>query len=445
MITTIIKREILEYLKSAKFLIGLSITVILITISTIINIQDFKLRQQDYLDAKREMTGDTFYIRVFRQPQVLSTLVQGKDRKLGNRAQFTYLDIPYRTSGYMGQYTSQHHRYLAGFASVDFAFVVRVVLSLMVIFLAYNSISEEKTHGTLKLMLANRLPRDQLLLGKFIGGLLVVLGSLLISAIISLLIMLFHPAISVAGSDWGRILGLLGMSALYLICFYTLSLFVSVIVNRPSISLMVLLQVWIFLIIIYPNLGVIAAEKLYRLPSQQEIGQQKKAAFQPYEEEFKKVREEFHNLVAKRENVPKEISLKNVELNAIRAEKEYQVDTEFSKKLTRQMELAQTISILSPAVVYDQAASRLARTGLAEHERFIDGVYNHWQKHVELTKLWRIDREALRKKKLPEFTYPSETTAQSFVATLPQWLILIAFSIIFFALAYTAFLKKDVR
>lgn len=445
MISTIIKREILEYLKSAKFLIGLSVTVILITISTIINIQDFKLRHQDYLDAQREMTGDRFYIRVFRQPQVLSTLVQGKERKLGNRVQFTYLDIPYRTSGYMGAYTSQHHRYLAGFSAVDFSFVVRVVLSLMVVFLAYNAISEEKTHGTLKLMLANRLPRDQLLLGKFIGGLLVVLGSLLISAILSLLIMLFHPAISVAGSDWARIFGLLGVSALYLIFFYTLSLFVSVMVNRPSISLMVLLQVWIFLIIIYPNLGVIAAEKLYKLPSQQEIAQQKMAAFQPYEEEFKKVREEFHNLVAKRENVPNKLAVRNIELNSIRAEKEYQVDKEFSKKLTRQMKMAQTISILSPAVAYDKASNRLARTGLADHERFMEGVFRHWQKHVELTKLRRMDRKAYRKTKLPEFTYPSETTAQSFVATLPQWLVLIAFSIIFFALAYTGFLKKDVR
>jgi len=53
MIVTIIKREILEYLKSSKLLIGLSLTVILITISTIINIGDFQQRRQDYLDARK--------------------------------------------------------------------------------------------------------------------------------------------------------------------------------------------------------------------------------------------------------------------------------------------------------------------------------------------------------------------------------------------------------
>jgi ABC-type transport system involved in multi-copper enzyme maturation permease subunit len=279
MLAVIIKREILEYIKSAKFLIGLGITVTLLVISTLINIKDYKIRHQDYLDAQRDLTKDTFYVRVLRPPQMLSILAQGKDRKLGNSLTMTYLNLPYRTSGYLGQYASKHQQYAAGFAAVDFVFVVRVILSLMVIFLAYNAISEEKTQGTLKQVLANSLPRDQILLGKFAGGLFVVLGSLLISAVLTVLVLLFHPAISVAGTDWLRILSILGVSALYLICFYTLSLFVSVVVNRPSTALMILLQIWIFLIIILPNLGVIAANNFDRLPSEQEIAQQKTAAF----------------------------------------------------------------------------------------------------------------------------------------------------------------------
>ena len=47
MLRTIIKREILEYLKSAKFLIGIGVTLILATGSTIINVQDYKLRKQE--------------------------------------------------------------------------------------------------------------------------------------------------------------------------------------------------------------------------------------------------------------------------------------------------------------------------------------------------------------------------------------------------------------
>lgn len=445
MLWTIVKREILEYLKSAKFMVGLSITVILISISIIINIKDFKQRYQDNLDAQREMKGNFFAVQIYKPPQVLSTLVQGKSRKMGNRIEITYLNIPTRTSGYMGEDSSEHHRYMAGFSAVDFVFVVRVVLSLMVIFLTYNAVSEEKTNGTLKLMLANRLPKDQLLLGKFIGGSAVVIGSLIISAIVALMIMLFHSSISIVGSDWSRLLGLLGVSVLYLISFFTLSLFISVVINRPSIALMVLLQIWIFLVIIYPNLGVIIAENCYKLPSNQEIEQRKVAAFQPYEEEFKKVWDTFHNTIVSDGRPSKEISLKNVELSSIRSEKNYQVDKEFNNKLTNQMKLAQAISILSPAVGYDQVVNRLSKTDMVDYERFIDGVYRHWQIHVERYKLLYKDSKAYGESKLPDFVYPSETSIQSFVATLPQWLILFLFSIFFFLLAHTAFLRKDVR
>ena len=445
MLGTIIKREIQEYLRSTKFSIGILITIILITISTIININDLQQRNQDYLDAKKEMSERGFRVTVYRAPNVLSTLVQGKDRKLGNRLDFNYLNIPSRTSGYMGQHTSQHYRYLAGFAAVDFAFVVRVILSLMVIFLSYNVISEEKTRGTLKLMLANRLPRDQLLLGKFLGGLFVIIGSLLIASLISALIMLFHPAIFLNSGEWINVIYMFGISVLYLICFYTISLFISVIVNRPSIAMMILLQIWIFLIIIYPNLGVILAEQFYKLPSEQEIASQKEASFQSYKKEFEQNRKAFHDAIVSGGSPSKEITLKNVELSAIKTELAYQIDKDFSSKLTKQVQLAQTISILSPAILYDQAMERYAGTGINDFELFMEGVFQYWKKYIERYKLRYIDREAYRNSEFPDFEWPSETVTRRFMATLPQLLILFLLSTIFFVLAYTTFLRKDVR
>lgn len=445
MLAVIIKREILEYIKSAKFMIGLGITVTLLVISTLINIQDYKIRHQDYLDAQRDLTKDTFYVRVLRPPQMLSILAQGKDRKLGNSLTMTYLNLPYRTSGYLGQYVSKHQQYAAGFAAVDFVFVVRVVLSLMVIFLAYNAISEEKTQGTLKQVLANALPRDQILLGKFAGGLIVVLGSLMISTVLTVLVMLFHPAVSIAGTDWPRILSILGVSALYLICFYTLSLFVSVAVNRPATALMILLQIWILLIIILPNLGVIAANNLDPLPSEQEIAQQKTAAFLPYAEEFKKVRDAFTQAVRSAQPVPAEIGKRNIELWTIQTDMNFQVDSEFSRKLTAQMNFAQNFSFLSPAVLLDQAVNRYAKTGMSEFEKFMEGVYRHWQSLTERMKLRYVDIKAYKETNLPEFSYLSEPMSESFVSTLPQWILLFLFGVIFFTLAYVKFLKKDVR
>jgi ABC-type transport system involved in multi-copper enzyme maturation permease subunit len=444
MLKTIIKREILEYLKSAKFLIGLGITLALAAGSTVINVQDYKGRLQDYQAAVQEMKSDGFYQHLYRPPQVLSTLIQGKDRRLGNSITVTYLAIPSTTSGYMGEGTSQHHRLVSGFAAVDFAFIVRVVLSLMVVFIAYNAVSEEKSSGTLKLTLSNRVPRDQLLLGKFLGGWFVIMGSLAVAALASLILVLSHSFIAFASGEWTRFLAFIGVSALYLTVFYTISLFVSVLVNRPSISLMILLQAWVFLIVIYPNLGIIAAENLFKLPSQEQLAQQKVAAFQPYEAEQKKIQEAFSQGVQKGE-VSKELSLRNIDLWAKRADLSHQIDEEFGRKLTAQTNLARAISGLSPAVLFDQAAERYGRTGLAEYERFMREVYRYWQQHVERSKLMYTDREAYKKAPAIEFRVPVETTAEAFAATWLAWLLPAFFSLAFFALGYTAFLKKDVR
>ncbi|MCX6563554.1 MAG: ABC transporter permease subunit [Candidatus Aminicenantes bacterium] len=442
MIGTIVKREILDYLKSAKFQIGLVVTLVIAVVATAINIQDFKLRQQDYTAAREEMKGNKYEVLIYRPPQVLSVLVQGKDRVLGSKASLTTLTIPDRLTGYMGSRGAERQRSLSGFGSVDFAFVVRVILSLMVVFLAYNAVSEEKSFGTLKLALANPVPRHHLLLGKGLAGLAIVLGSLFIASTASVLLMLVQPFIVLAGSDVMRILNLVAASALYLIAFYALSLFVSVLVNRPSTALMILLQLWIILVVIYPHLGVDIAENFFRLPGDRELSAMKQAAFQPYEAEFNKVRDAYRY---KGDRSP-ETGRRYFELQALESQKSHEVDLDFGRQLTRQMRLAQNLCLLSPAVLFDRMANRYARTGLDEYERFMQGLARYWQtKYLGLQKLRYEDLKAYQKAEVPAFDYPTERTAEAWIATIPQGLILCLMSLILFVLAYAAFLKKDVR
>jgi len=143
--------------------------------------------------------------------------------------------------------------------------------------------------------------------------------------------------------------------------------------------------------------------------------------------------------------VPEEIGKRNLELSIIQTDSRYQVDKEFSRKLTGQMRFAQNFSIFSPAVLFDRAVNRYTKTGMGEFEKFMDGVYRHWQKLIERQKLRYEDLKAYREAKLPEFTYSSESISRNFILTLPQWILLFLFSLIFFILAYVKFLRKDVR
>jgi ABC-type transport system involved in multi-copper enzyme maturation permease subunit len=425
--------------------IGLLIALSLTILSTLINLNDYTARQQDYLSAQESLKGNRFRIRIYRPPQPLSVLAQGHDRSLGNQLETTYLRIPARTSGYMGSFASQHLRFLSGFSAVDFTFLIRVVLSLLVIFLAYNTISEEKSRGTLKLALSNALPRDQVLLGKFLGGLFIVFGALTLSFLTVMIILLVHPAFNLTGPMAIRILVMWGISGLYLVCFYSMSLLVSVAVNRPAVSLMVLLQIWIFLIILYPNLGTVAAKNMIRLPKDEEIALKKEAVFKPYETEYREIQNAFYESVRSRHRTPPEIGLKYIELTSKRAQMEFDVDMEFSRRLSQQAETAQNIAILSPAVLLDRVMIRLARTGMTEFDQFMAGVKRYWDGYVENYKLRYIDFEAYRSSPLPPFSFPSESIAEAVGATALSWIILAVFSVLFFLIAYVTFLRKDIR
>lgn len=443
MLKTIIEREILEYLKSSRFFIGLCLTVILVGMSTCINIGDYLQRQQDYLDATRTLE-DPHETMIFRKPQILSILVQGKDRELGNSIGINLREIPMQTSGYMGAFASQHYRYIAGFSAVDFAFVVRVVLSLMVIFLGYNSIAQERVQGTLKLILANALPRGKLLWGKFLGGLIVILISLTIAVLIAVLIMVLHPGISVDQALYLRIMAMWGVSALYLGVFFALSLLVSTMVQSPSTALLILLQIWIVIIVIYPNVSVILSDHITKLPSREELNQRKNALFGPFEREYEQTRKANRETFDSRE-LDTSIMVKYVNVRAKRTNMFHQVDCDYSRQLTHQVHLAQHIAILSPSVLYDSVMKRLACTDIYEYDAFMQGVERHWHKLVEKErKRYKYMLSNKKADKLPAFTYQKQYVDEAIVQTRSQWIILFLFAVVFFVMAHTIFLRKDV-
>jgi ABC-type transport system involved in multi-copper enzyme maturation permease subunit len=439
MLRTIIRREILEHLKSAKFLIGLAIAVLLTVASTALNVQDYAMRHQDFLEAKKDLKSNGFEISIFREPQVLSVLVRGKDRVMGNQTRMSVMSAPRELTGYMGSAPKKSTSF-AGFSAVDFAFLVRVVLSLLVVFLAYNAVSEEKANGTLKLALANALPRDKLLLGKLLSGLAVVIGSLAVAALLASLILIVHPAVSLSAGELIRIAAMLAVSALYLSVFYTLGLFVSVKTERPAVSLMILLQAWIFLVVIYPNLSVILAERVYPLASEEFLAKQRDAVWERHGAEIKKA-----NQGIARPSPTKEDRLRFNETWSDTMAEYDKIAEEFGRRQTAQMKLAELFSVLSPAALYDQVANRLARTDIREYDRFLEGAHRLWLNFVERSKLRYTDEEAYKKSTLPDFTYVSDSPTEAVASVWPLWLILFLFSLIFFALAYTGFLRKDLR
>jgi hypothetical protein len=182
---------------------------------------------------------------------------------------------------------------------------------------------------------------------------------------------------------------------------------------------------------------------MIKLPSGEELNDRRRALFEPYEQEYNQSRDEFHKMVKSGQN-DQELSKRNFEVSAQRTELHHRVDKEYSQELTRQMRLAQNIAIFSPSVLLNGVMQRLAGTDIRELDSFMEGVERHWRKYIERWPMRYTDYEAYRDSKLPEFTYATQSAAESIIQTLYQWIILFLLCVVFFVTAHTVFMRKDI-
>jgi len=192
--------------------------------------------------------------KVYKKPSPLSILVTGLENDLGRNTTITiYGDPQLEDTKY------NEHPIFAVFGSLDLAFIVKVVLSLFAILLTFDAVCGEREGGTLKLMLANPVPRDRVILGKLVGGFLALVVPLVLAMLLGLLVILAYPGVQLSGTDWMRIALLMGVFVLYVVVFMTLGLLVSSRTRRSSTSFLVLLVVWVLFVLVVPKTSVILA------------------------------------------------------------------------------------------------------------------------------------------------------------------------------------------
>ncbi len=114
----------------------------------------------------------------------------------------------------------------ATFRFLDLDFTFQIVLSLLAILFAYDSVNGEKERGTLRLALANAVPRHLFITGKLIGSFLGLVAPLLLPIALGALLL---PLLGIpfTADEWMR-LGLIVLAGiLYCGVFVTLSVAVS--------------------------------------------------------------------------------------------------------------------------------------------------------------------------------------------------------------------------
>ena len=90
-------------------------------------------------------------------------------------------------------------------SQVDWAFIIGYVLSLIAILFTFDAVSGEREHGTLRLMLANSIPRHTVLIGKFLGALLSVSIPFTVAVLVNLLLISTANTVHLTTEAWGTL------------------------------------------------------------------------------------------------------------------------------------------------------------------------------------------------------------------------------------------------
>ena len=360
----IIKREILEHLQSLQFIILIILSILLFSMNGWVSVKKHREQMRRYSDgvtgvAQNQSTVET---SLYMRPNPLVLLADGGSKyqppgySLGPKGKLT--SLPAGPKNFKMPFVPE----------LDWAFIIKVVFSLYVLLLAFRGISGEKEIGTLRLVLSNTLRRNQLLIAKYISiilttGIPLILGGLVSLCIVSILL---PQALSL--SVVPRIGLMVILAFFYLSIFAFLGLFVSSLVGRSSVVLLILLSVWILFVVVVPNVSGILSDKLSSVPSEFQTARQVGPILkEQIWARIDKVKERVNRGELTTEEAIKRETDRAYEEGQEEIRNHYVV---YENAMKRRANAARNLSRLSPTALFQFASESLADSGPRREERF---------------------------------------------------------------------------
>ncbi|MFB0554468.1 MAG: ABC transporter permease subunit [Phycisphaerae bacterium] len=497
MIWKIAKKEFLLNLMTFKFAMGTILCMVLMAVFVPILAKDYQQRLKIYNDNVARNEAELRKVRVYknitptiyRPPALLSVFSAGLEKQLGDSARIELGSIPEVDAAPTGD-----NLYLSIFTVLDASLILKIVLSLLAILIAYDSISGEKERGTLRLILANRTARHQVLLGKLLAGIVTLIVPATIAFVVGILVVELSPMADLTWSDWTRI-GLMYLASLIFIsAMYNIGLLFSCLANRPAISLILGLFFWVVCAVVIPNASVYSATRIRPLEPKVEVDSQ----IASLRSELRRKWIDIMIATAGNRNTSQSDAQGAFGNGYIRkfntdcfewqqglhpameplriryADKIWEVESGYLKTIWKQRHLADNLSRISPMFSYENATSVLAGTDLSSFQYFVSRTKAYRNQIVEYIRsrtdnfrsssYWTpfskeyasdygegkreapdiADHPRLNLEDLPLCTYRLDL-AESVRRAIPDLALLVFANVLFFALSFVAFMKGDVR
>ena len=275
MIGIVFKKEMLSHLLSQRFAACTALAVVLIIANGMLTSQIYVQKRASYFTQRAveetKLPEITYYSvlssgfnssdrvplfdkaapRALRPPRPLEVFAQGAEQEVGQAVEVLLFEVPYQTESIAS--SESINPYLAIFASFDVVYIFQLVLTLLAILIASETISGEKEDGTLRLMLTTNVSRAQVLAGKILAGLTTLAIPTALGFILLTILLLGTEYIEIGTGEWARLGLLFALSLLYLLVFYLIGLVISCATHRSATSLIVALFTWALLAIVLPD------------------------------------------------------------------------------------------------------------------------------------------------------------------------------------------------
>ena len=458
MLLTVIRREIVGNVLSFRFVVTLVLFFSLVLVSVFVTTTQHRVRVSAYEAsvsahraalAKIDKVGDPSqqWQELFLnagiygdvRPPDLAVFVDGVTRAVPAQVHTALFNARQVDD------SSYDNPVLSLFSTPDLAYIVNIVASLLALLFVFDAICGEKERGTLKITLSNSVPRDTILLGKWVGGYLSLAVPFVVALLSGAAYVHLTGAIVVDGEAVSRLLWMLAVALLYVSLFFTLGLMISTLTHRASTALIVSLFVWICWILVIPNLAPVVARILYPVPSPEKIAAEKQAIDQ--ETELKLQRISQTTLAYGREGQRLQEEIRNDGEG-----RKAKLDRFYQEEFHTQTEASKTLSRLSPAASFTYAVTELAGTGVSRfaafrqaHERFghdfgefAEDIGNRRGDDGRMPAGW------FQAGAVPAFQMVRTRLADAWSRISVDLLLLGVYNLLFFMGAYVFFLRYDV-
>ena len=457
MIWTLIRKEMLDQILSIRFSISLVLACVFLVPATYMLAEDY-----GWLDRERgPFMKEGFYPRkswyyLNRSLPALWVLETGLDEEFSLSSENQGLGAG--PSFHNRTFVHNPNRYF--FSSLDFVFFINIVGSLMAFAFTYDAISGEKQQGTLRLMMTQPIPRPLFLLSKFLGSYISFAISIAPGLMGMVVVLALHPDVELRSSDWGATGFLLLLAMLYLAVFFMLGLFVSCVTKTPKTTLTALLTLWTILVLVIPNFSPFLASKLRPIRSKHEVEAEIAAMRWVYRDPTRQKVDDFIQQHGGDRDALSDVENETIRrmwdeydrqtMNLRTTGEAVKIRVAFLNEVEAQAKVCEGLSLISPAAAFVFLASDIARTGLESERDYRRAIFRYRRQYGEY-----VDRQiegtgdyfsafhAANADTAPPFVYRAIPLSQAVGAHLPQFMVLLLYSVLFFFAAQIAFIRAQ--